>query len=157
MHPPLTSTISTNNHIIRLSQEHRTRLYQLVNELTDEELRIFLTNQFQVIPNSTLNDQFQHYSRTQLIQQAFILIDNSYSVDLEQTLYTLRQNRLSSTYRQEQLYRSQQQQQQPNYPNGFNPQAYYFNPQTVPFNIPSNYRCPPTAQYRQSNFIYRMK
>lgn len=148
MHPPLTSTISTNNHIIRLSQEHRSRLYQLVNELTDDEIRLFLMKHFQTISNSTLNNQFQHHSRTQLIQQAYILIDNNYSVDLEQSLYTLKQNRLNTNYRQEQLYRSQQQQQQ-NFTNGYNQQGYYFNPQAAQYNMQPNYRFQTTPQYRQ--------
>ncbi len=156
MHPPLTTT--SNNNTIRLSQEHRTRLYQIVNELTDDELRLFMTNHLQSISNTTLNNQFQHHSRTQLIQQAYILIDNNYSVDLEQTLYTMRQKRFPSNYPQQQIYGAQQQQQQ-NYNTPYNQQAYYYNPQAAQYNMQSNYRFPSSTnvsqQYRQSKLCYK--
>lgn len=162
MHPPLTSTTTiSNNNTIRLSQEHRTRLYQIINELNDDELRLFLTNHLQSISNTTLNNQFQHHSRTQLIQQAYILIDNSYSVDLEQTLYAIRQKRLTPDY-QQQIYRSQQQ----NYNTPYNPQqqqqqqqpqSYYYT-QTVPYNVQPNYRYPSASnnsqQFRQSKLFF---
>jgi len=163
MHPPLTTS---NNNTIRLSQEHRTRLYQIINELTDDQIRLFLTNHLQSISNTTLNNQFQHHSRTQLIQQAYILIDNNYSIDLEQTLYAIRQKRFTSDYQQQQqqqqqqqIYRSQQQQQQQqqNYTTPYNQQTYYYTPQTVPYNLQSNYRYPSTSnvsqQYRQSKLF----
>ncbi len=156
MHPPLSSTTTTsNNNTIRLSQEHRTRLYQIINELNDEQLRLFLTNHLQSISNTTLNNQFQHHSRTQLIQQAYILIDNNYSVDLEQTLYGIRQKRFTSDYQQ--IYRSQQQQQQ-NFNPSYNQQSYYYTPQPVQYNIQSNnYRFPSTSnvsqQFRQSKLF----
>jgi len=162
MHPPLSTTTTSNNNTIRLSQEHRTRLYQIINELNDEQLRLFLTNHLQSISNTTLNNQFQHHSRTQLIQQAYILIDNNYSVDLEQTLYGIRQKRFTSDYQQpQQIYRSQQQQQQQqqqNYNTSYNQQSYYYNPQPVQYNIQSNnYRYPSTSnvsqQFRQSKLF----
>ncbi|CAF4935580.1 unnamed protein product, partial [Rotaria socialis] len=77
----------------------------IVNELTDDQLRLFLTNHIQSISNTPLSNQFQHYLRTQLLQQTYILIDNYYSVDLEQTLYGLRQKRFQSEYQQQQMYR----------------------------------------------------
>lgn len=161
MHPPPSSSSSTtmisNNNTIRLSHEHRTRLYQIINELTDEQIRLFLTNHLQSISNTTLNNQFQHHSRTQLIQQACILVDSNYSVDLEQTLYAIRQKRLQPDY-QQQIHRSQQQQ---NYNPLFNQQqqqqqqqSYYYTPQPVSYNVQPNYRYPTTSnvsqQYRQS-------
>jgi hypothetical protein len=154
MHPPLSTTTST----IRLSQEHRTRLYQIINELNDEQLRLFLTNHLQSISNTTLNNQFQHHSRTQLIQQAYILIDNNYSVDLEQTLYAMRQKRFPTDYQQQQqqIYQSQQQQQQQNYSTSYNQQPYYYTPQAVQYNVQSNYRFPSPSnvsqQFRQSKY-----
>jgi hypothetical protein len=157
MHPPVLT--ASNNNTIRLSQEHRTRLYQIINELNDDQLRLFLTNHLQSISNTTLNNQFQHYSRTQLIQQSYILIDNYYSVDLEQTLYVMRQKRFPSDYQQ--TYRpqqQQQQQQQQNYPTSYNPQSYYYTQQAVQYNIQPNYRFPPPSnvsqQLRQSKLFY---
>jgi hypothetical protein len=160
MHPPLsssTTTAASNNNTIRLSQEHRTRLYLVISELTDDQLRLFLTNHLQSISNQTLTNQFQHHSRTQLIQQAYILIDNNYSVDLEQTIYALRQKRFTLDYQQQQqqqqIYRPQQQQQQ-HYNTSFNQQPYYYTPQAAQYNVQTNYRFPtPTnvsSQYRQS-------
>jgi hypothetical protein len=155
MHPPLSTTTSSNN-TIHLSQEHRTRLYQIINELTDDQLRLFLTNHLKSISNTTLNNQFQHYSRTQLVQQSYILIDSYYSIDLEQTLYTMRQKRFPADYQQQQ---QQQQQQiyrapQQNYPTSYNQQPYYYAQQTVPYNAQPNYRFPPPSnasqQLRQS-------
>lgn len=155
MHPPsITSTTaaSSNSNTIRLSQEHRARLYLVISELNDDQLRLFLSNHFQTISNAILPNQFQHYSRTQLIQQAYILIDSHYSVDLEQTLYSMRQKRFTHDYpqitqQQSQAYRSQQ-----NYNPSFNQQAYYYNPQAAQ----NNYRYPQASnvnqQYRQSNF-----
>jgi hypothetical protein len=156
MHPPLSTTIS-NNNTIRLSQEHRARLYQILNELNDDQLRLFLTNHLQSISNTSLNNQFQHHSRTQLLQQSYILIDNNYSVDMEQALYGMRQKQYSTNYQQEHLYRTQQQ----NYNTGYNQQAYYFTPQTTQYNGQPNYRysAPSTSssniaqQFRQSNGI----
>jgi hypothetical protein len=148
MHPPLSTT--SNNNTIRLSQEHRTRLYQVINELNDEQLRVFLTNHLQSISNSALNNQFQHYSRTQLIQQSYILIDNHYSIDLEQTLYGIRQKRFTSDYQPQQIYRAQQ-----TYPQSYNPQQYYYPQQPIQqpnylFPTPSSNVSP---QLRSSNFL----
>lgn len=162
MHPPVasSSTTTSNNNIIRLSQDHRTRLYSIINELTDDQLRSFLTNHLQSISNTTLTNQFQHHSRTQLIQQAYILIDNNYSVDLEQALYTMRQKRYSSDYQQQQqMYQPQQQQQQQQiYGTSYNQQPYYYTPQTGQYNVQSNYRFPAPSnvsqQFRQSKLFH---
>jgi hypothetical protein len=153
MHPPLATT--SNNNTIRLSQEHRTRLYQIVNELNDDQLRLFLTNHLQSISNTALNNQFQHYSRTQLIQQSYILIDSYYSTDLEQSLYAMRQKRFPTDYQQQQIYRPQQQQQ--NYATSYNQQPYYYTQQTIPCNIQPTYRFPAppsnvSQQLRSSKF-----
>ena len=166
MHPPSTTTTAaaSNSNTIRLSQEHRARLYLVISELTDDQLRLFLTNHLQTISNAILPNQFQHYSRTQLIQQAYILIDSHYSVDLEQTLYSMRQKRFSHDYPLITQQQQQQQQQQPqvyrsqqNYNTSFNQQAYYYNPQATQHNVQNNYRFPQapnvSQQYRQSNFI----
>ena len=156
MHSSAALSSTSNNNTIRLSQEHRSRLYTIVNELSDDQLRAFLTNHLQSISNTTLINQFQHHSRTQLVQQAYILIDNNYSVDLEQTLYAMRQKRFPSDYQpqQQRIYQPQQQQQQQSYGTSFNQQSYYYNPQTGQYNIQANYRFPTSSnvsqQYRQS-------
>ena len=165
MHPLSASltTTTTSNNTIRLSQEHRARLYLIISELSDEQLRLFLTNHLQTISNTRLPNQFQHYSRTQLIQQAYILIDSHYSVDLEHTLYAMRSKRFSYDYpmvtqqqQQPQVYQPQQ-----NYNTSFNQQTYYYNPQAGQHNVQNTYRLPAASntpqQYRQSNMSLRTK
>ncbi|UJR25614.1 hypothetical protein I4U23_006966 [Adineta vaga] len=153
MHSSMLTT--SNNNTIRLSQEHRTRLYQIINELNDDQLRSFLTNHLQSITTTLLNNQFQHYSRTQLIQQSYILIDNYYSVDLEQTLYAMRQKRFPNEYRQ--TYRATPPppltQQQQNYTASYNQQQqqqpYYYTQQPMQYNVQPNYRFHPPTNVSQ--------
>ena len=155
MQPPLANN-SSNTNTVHLSQEHRTRLYQLVNELNDDQLRVFLTTQLPSVSNTHSNNPFQFHSRTQLIQQAYVFIDNCYSTDLEHALHTLSQKRFAIDYRQEQ-YQHQQQQQPPqqqqqmyrppqqNYAASFNPQPYYYGQQPPQYNTAPNYRFPAAA------------
>jgi hypothetical protein len=150
MQPPVANN-SSNTNTIHLSQEHRTRLYQLVNELNDDQIRSFLMNQLPSISSTHSNDPFQFHSRTQLIQQAYGFIGNCYSTDLENTLYSLSQNRFAVDYRQEQYQCHHQQQQPPQqqqmyrpsqqtYAASYNPQPYYYGQQPVQYNIAPNYR-----------------
>ena len=110
MQPPISPNTTTTMHP---SADQRARLYSLINGLADDQLRSFLTNHLQSISNTTFNNnQFQHYSRTQLLQQSFILVDNYFSADLEKALYAMRQKPLSNDYRQQQQQQQQQQQHQ---------------------------------------------
>jgi hypothetical protein len=122
--------------------DQRARLYSLINGLTDEQLRLFLTNHLQSISNTTFNNnQFQHYSRTQLLQQSFILVDNYFSTDLEKALYAMRQKPFSTDYRQQQQQQQQQvyRAQQQNYASSYNPTPYYYAQQPVQYNIQPSY------------------
>ena len=150
MQPPLTNN-SSNTNTIHLSQEHRTRLYQLVNELNDDQLRLLLMTQLSSGSSNPANNPFQFHSRTQLIQQAYGLIDHCYSTDLEHALRTLSQKRFAIDYRQEQ-YQQQQMYRPPQqtYATPYNPQTYYYGQQPVQYNIAPNYRFPVAAAQAQA-------
>jgi hypothetical protein len=111
MQPP--SVINSSNTKNYLTPEHRARLGQLLNDLDDDQLQLVLTNH---LPNSSLSHQFQHYTRVQLFQQCLVLIENYYSIELEQTLYTMRQKHFPSDFYQ----------QQTNFPTSFNQQSYHY-------------------------------
>lgn len=85
----------SNNQTRFLSQEDRGRIYQLLNDLTTDQLRLFLTKHLR---SSTLLNEIQHYTRAQLFQECFALIDNYYTPELEQALFALRQQRFASDY-----------------------------------------------------------
>jgi len=114
MQPP--SVINSTNTKNYLTPEHCARLGQILHDLDDDQLRLILTNH---LPNSSILHQLQHYTRIQLFQQCLILIENYYSIELEQTLYTMRQKRVPSDF-------YQQQQQQTNYSPSFNQQSYHY-------------------------------
>ncbi|UJR23301.1 hypothetical protein I4U23_026316 [Adineta vaga] len=125
MRPTAISPIP-NNRPYPLAQEHRTRLYQILCDLDNEQLQIFLSKHVQ---NSSLINQF---TREQLIQQSLIIIDNYYSADLEQTLLNLTQQRLSNEFYSHFPQQQQQQQQRPS--------PYFYSQQSGQYNPQSNYR-----------------
>jgi hypothetical protein len=131
------SNNNNNKKTYPLTQERRAHLYQILNELDDEQLRSVLNTHAQ---NSSAPNKFQHYIRIQLFQQCLSLIDNYCTNELEQTLYSIRPNRFSSDY-----YQQQQQQQ-----------SLYFAQQTSQYNIQPNYRFPSSPaiaqQLRASKF-----
>lgn len=69
-------------------RDHRTRLCHVLGQLSDEHLRFILNKYLQ---RSSLQHKFQHYSREHLLQQCSNLIETSYSNEIEQTIYALRQ------------------------------------------------------------------
>ncbi|CAF3169818.1 unnamed protein product [Rotaria socialis] len=89
----------SNNQIYILSEEDRTRIYQLLNDLDSDQLRLLLTKHLQ---NPSLSNDMQNYTHAQLFQECFSLVNNSYTVELGQTLHALRQQRYSSDYFQQQ-------------------------------------------------------
>ena len=140
MQPP-TITTSSNNKKTQHKQDHRVHLYQILNELDNDQLRLVLNTHVQ---NPTTSNTFPHYSRAQLFQQCSVLIDNYYSTELEQAMYAIREKRFPPDYHPQQNFSLSLNQQQP---------QYYLAQQSVQ----PNYRFPPTAnisqQPRPSKFI----
>jgi hypothetical protein len=123
---------TSNNRNYPLTQEHRSRLYQILNDLNIDHLYFLLATH---LPNTPVLNKSQHYTHSQILQQCLILIDNYYSPELEQTLFNLTQNRVPSD-----LYHHYQQQQR---------QPYFNTQQTMQYSPPPNYRFPPTPAISQ--------
>ncbi|CAF3421462.1 unnamed protein product [Rotaria sp. Silwood1] len=122
---------SSINQSYGLSQEERTRIYQLLNELDNDQLRLILTKHLRA--PSILNE-LQHYARTRLFQECFTLIDNCYSSELEQTLLAVRQKRFPPDF-------YQQQQTQSNFRTPYNQeQPAYYTHTTIQYGGQPNYR-----------------
>ncbi|CAF5086728.1 unnamed protein product, partial [Rotaria magnacalcarata] len=92
--------IPSNNQNNLLAQEDLTRIYQLLNDLDSDQLRLVLTK---YLRNPSLSNGVQNYTRAQLFQECCSLMNNCYTVELEQTLHALRQQRYSSDYFQQQI------------------------------------------------------
>lgn len=139
------SIINPTNNKNYLTPEHRSRLCQILNELTDNQLRFILIYHLQ---STSIQHQFQQYTRTQLYQQCIILIDNYYTLELDKTICTMKSNHYTSDFYQ-QPQQQQQQQQQTNFSSAYNQQTYHFNQ--------PNYRLPHspaiTQQLRTSNIF----
>jgi hypothetical protein len=125
---------TSNNRNYPLTQEHRSRLYQILNDLDINHLHFLLATH---LPNSPVLNKSQHYTHSQILQQCLILIDNYYSAELEQTLFNLTQKRIPSDLYHH--YQQQQQQQQP----------HYYTQQPMQYSPPPNYRFTPTPTIPQ--------
>ncbi|CAF3012051.1 unnamed protein product [Rotaria sp. Silwood2] len=129
---------SSNNQNYFLSQEDRTRLYQLLNEFDNDQLRLILTKHLR---NPSILNELQHYPRARLFQECFTLFDNCHPSELEQTLFALRQKRVPSDFYQQQ--QQQQQQTQSNFRASYNqePPSYYTHT-TIQYGGQPNYHLP---------------
>jgi len=79
---------SISNSSVYVSRNNHTRLFHLLKELTDDQLRYILNKHVQ---RSVAPHRFQHYSRVELFDQCLSLISATNSNEIEQTLYALRQ------------------------------------------------------------------
>lgn len=121
---------SSSNKTYVLAQEDRARLFQILNELDNDQLRLIITK-YSCRP-VLLND-LQQYSRTQLFNECFILFDSCYSAELEQTLLGMRQKHVPVEF-----YQSHP---QANFITPFNQQqlSFYASP-TIQYNATPNFR-----------------
>ena len=155
----LTSTLPTmqtmgrsngvsSNTTIHLSEEHRNRLYSVIHQFSDEQLRVFIRHQFQLISSANANISWQLIPRIQLISNAFYLINSHYSIDMEHNIYAVLHNRYSSDYRSPQsqpqqtpqIHQQTSLQTQQNYAPAFNQNHYYYPQQTIHFSQLQNIR-----------------
>ncbi|CAF0809500.1 unnamed protein product [Rotaria sordida] len=134
---------SSNNQNYFPSQEDRTHIYQLLNELDNDQLRLILTKHLR---NSSILNEIQHYTRTRLFQECFTLIENCYTSELEQTLLALRQKRCPPDFYQQQ----QQQQTQATFRASYNQeQPAYYTHTTIQYSGQPNYRLPSSTAIPQ--------
>ena len=82
-----------------LAQEHRLRLCQILTDLSDHQLCIFLHT---FVPNSSANSAWRYATTAQLFHLAVDLIDTRYSKEMEQVLQTIKQQQqVTSDYNQQ--------------------------------------------------------
>ena len=87
-----------NNTLSILTADRLASLHQMLNELHNDQLCILLTKH---LHNTMVPASFQHWTRAQLLQQSYKLLQTSFSPDLEQSLSSMRPRRPSLDFYQQ--------------------------------------------------------